>query len=183
MRKLIGIIVILAGFATLASAQIPTAGNIFAGYSYYSTDVAARRSGLNGWDGSLEGKIFPFVGIVADISANYGSLNFTPPGVACPTSGCPSNISTHVDNVLFGPRASFSVGKIRLFAEALFGVGHASTNGLGSDTSFASGLGGGLDYRVFHIIGWRFEGDYIHTSLFHQAQGNARFSTGVVIHF
>ncbi len=170
-------------FAPLAVGQIPTSGNIFVGYSYYNTNIAPNRGGLNGWDASLEGKVFPLLGIVADFSGNYGSLNFHTLNVTCPTTGCPTNISTHVDNVLFGPRLSVSVGKFRPFAEAMVGVAHANTNGAGSDTSFNAALGGGLDYHIFHLLAWRFEGDYVRTSLFSRTQDNVRFSTGIVFRF
>jgi len=75
-------------FAALASAQIPTSGNLFAGYSYYNTNFGAQRQSLNGWEGSLEGKPFPvpFLGVVADFSANYGSAKFVNPAATCAKS-------------------------------------------------------------------------------------------------
>jgi hypothetical protein len=85
--------------------------------------------------------------------------------------------------LLFGPRVSVSVGPVRPFAEAMFGAAHINTNGFGSDTSFATAIGGGLDYRIFHLLAWRFEGDFIRTSLFNTTQHNARFTTGVVLRF
>jgi opacity protein-like surface antigen len=84
--------------------------------------------------------------------------------------------------MLFGPRVSFSVGNLRPFAEALFGVGHVGTNG-GSNTSFATGLGGGIDYRIFRPIALRFEGDYIDTRFFSTTQNNVRRPTGIVFRF
>jgi hypothetical protein len=169
--------------ASAAAAQVPTSGNIFFGYSHYSSDLAPNRGGLNGWQGTLEGKVFPHLGIVADLSGNYGSLNFKPINVTCPTTGCPTNVNTHVTNVVFGPRVSVPIGKFRPFAEGMAGVGHASASGVGSGTSLATAIGGGLDYRLLHFVGWRFEGDYIHTSLFSRGQSNARISTGIVFNF
>jgi hypothetical protein len=78
---------------------------------------------------------------------------------------------------------SASIGKLRPFAEALFGVGHVGTNGAGSDTSLATGLGGGIDYRIFHPIALRFEGDYLETRFFGTTQNNVRLSTGIAFHF
>jgi hypothetical protein len=167
----------------LASAQIPTAGNIFAGYSYYNTNLGAERQSLNGWEGTVEGKFFlPFVGIVADFSANYGDLKFP---ILCPAPGpCgPASVNSHLDNFLFGPRVSVTVGKVRPFAEALFGASHVNTNGFGSDTSFATGVGGGIDYYALHILGVRVQADYLHSNLFNNAQQNVRISTGVVLRF
>lgn len=185
MRKLVVIIFILFCLAVFATAQIPTSGNVFVGYSYYNTSLGVNRQSLNGWEGSIEGKFLPFVGIVADFSANYGDLKFPSPvgtcviGVVC----SPVNVNSHIDNFLVGPRVSLSVGSFRPFAEALFGFGHVNTNGFGSDTSFASGVGGGLDYKIFKPIAWRFQGDYLHTKLFNVTQNNVRISTGLVLRF
>ncbi len=186
MRTCWALAFILVSFAALTSAQIPTAGNIYVGYSYFNTNmVGTDRQGLNGWEGSLEGKFFPFVGIVADFSANYGDLKFPSPAGTCAVGVVCSPVSanSHVDNLLFGPRVSVSVGPVRPFAEAMFGTAHINTNGFGSDTSFATAIGGGLDYRIFHLLAWRLEGDFIRTSLFNTTQHNARFTTGVVLRF
>ena len=182
MRKCGFILFIFSLFAGMASAQIPTSGNVFFGYSYYNSDLLSLgRSSFNGWNGSLEGRVFPFVGLVADISSNYGSEDLP---ILCPQPICPAvNVSTHERNFLFGPRVSASVGKFRPFAEALFGAGHASLNGGGSDTSFATALGGGLDYKIIRPLAWRFEGDYVQTRFFGTTQNNVRLSTGIVLRF
>lgn len=186
MRKTFGSAAILFLFATLAPAQVPSLGNIFAGYSYYNTDLGAQRQSLNGWQGSVEGKFFlPFIGIVADVSANYGNLRFpicpaTPVGT--PAGPCATvGVNSHVENFLIGPRVSFTVGKVRPFAEALFGASHVNTSGFGSDTSFGSGVGGGIDYYLVHVLGVRVEADYLHSNLFNNPQQNVRISTGIVL--
>lgn len=187
MRKTAGVAFTLFCFAAMASAQVPTSGNLFAGYSYYNTNLGAQRQSLNGWECSLEGKLFPvpFLGVVADFSANYGSAKFVNPAATCAIGVVcsPVGANAHVDNFLVGPRVSTSIASYRLFAEGVFGLGHVNTNGFGSDTSFASGVGGGLDYKLFRLLAWRFQGDYIHTKLFNQPQNNVRLSTGVVVHF
>lgn len=135
MRKAVVIGCAMLVFASVATAQAPTRGNVFIGYSYYNADwLSSGRSNLNGWTGSLEGKVFPHVGIVVDFSQAF-SENVT---ILCPGLNCPIIESAHEYNIIFGPRVSFSVGKLRPFAEALFGVGHVGTNG-GSNTSFAKG--------------------------------------------
>ena len=83
---------------------------------------------------------------------------------------------------MFGPRLSFPVGKFTPFVHALGGVGHISGNSL-SDTSFSDALGGGIDYRLFHCLGWRFQIDALQTRFFRQTQDDVRFSTGIVLHF
>jgi hypothetical protein len=161
-RAAVGFVVLF--LVAAASAQIPTKGNIFFGYSYNSADFnAAGRANLNGWEGSLEGKVLPFVGIVADISGHYG-------------------VGDSVHNVIFGPQVSVPVGRFTPFAHVLLGVGHISGNSA-SNTSLADALGGGMDYRVFHVIGWRFQLDALQTRFFSQTQNDVRFSTGAVLHF
>jgi len=164
---------------TAASAQIPTRGNVFFGYSYGSADFSsAGRTNLNGWNGSLEGKVLPWVGFVADLSGLYGSQNISAVSA--------SKVNTSVNSVVLGPRVSVAVGKFTPFAHALFGVSHIhdSASGLSeSDTSFATALGGGIDYRLIHGIGWRVQADMLQTRFFSGTQNNFRLSTGVVLHF
>jgi hypothetical protein len=187
VRRILFVSVFLFLLASLASAQIPTSGNVFFGYSYYNTDLSSiDRANTNGWEGSFEGKVFPFVGLVADVSGHYGSQNFGFLNAPCPSgvSSCGvfnANISEH--NYLVGPRISASVGRFRPFAEALFGAGHVNANAAGSDTSFATALGGGIDYRLIRLVAWRFQGDYVQTRFFGTHQDNIRLSTGLVIRF
>jgi hypothetical protein len=178
MRNLWLFGVTLLVFASLASAQVPTSGNVYFGYSYYSADLSGRSS-LNGWNGSLEGKILPWVGVVADFSGAYGSdANVCPVIPNCSAS----TASAHEHNVLFGPRLSVSLGKIRPFAEVMVGAGRISTSGT-LDTSFATAIGGGIDYKIIRPLAWRFEGDYLQTRFFGTTQNNIRLSTGIVLRF
>jgi len=168
-------------FAGLASAQVPTSGNVFFGYSYYNTDLSSiDRANTNGWEASLEGKVLPWVGIVADFDGHYGSQNFPAP---CPPVVCSFNANFSEHNFLFGPRVGVPVGKFRPFAEAMFGGGHVNVSGGGSDTSFATALGGGIDYRIIRAVAWRFQGDYVQTRFFGTTQNNVRISTGIVLRF
>lgn len=175
-------------FTGLASAQVPS-GNVFFGYSYYNTDLSSvGRANLNGWEASAEGKLVPFLGVVADFDSHYGSQDFAVcPAVPVGTGGgsCGSasaNVTEY--NFLFGPRVSVSVGKFRPFAEALFGGSHVSVNnGGGTDFSFATALGGGLDYKIIKPIALRFQGDYVRTTFFNTTQDNVRISTGIVLRF
>lgn len=180
MRKCGLSLFILSVFAGLASAQIPTSGNVFFGYSFYNTDLSSiDRANTNGFEASLEGRVFPFIGMVVDFASHYGSQNFPVCGPDCASF----NADVTERNILFGPRVSVSAGKFRPFAEALFGAGHVSLNGGGSDTSFATALGGGLDYKIIRPIAWRFEGDYVQTRFFGTTQNNVRLSTGIVLRF
>jgi hypothetical protein len=173
------IVFVLLLSPTAALAQIPTKGNVFLGYSYASAGLSMNgRTNLNGWDGSLEGKILPWVGIVADFSGLYGSQHV--PVVP------PISVTTGVHSFLFGPRASVAVGKFTPFVHALFGASHVNESALGSsgsDSSFATAWGGGVDYRLVHGIGWRVQADVLQTRFFSDTQNNFRLSTGVVLHF
>jgi hypothetical protein len=179
MRKFVVIALVLM-LAQFAAAQIPASGNVFFGYSYLNTSLNGDRNNLNGWEGSVEGKVLPHIGLVADFSGHYGSEDFT----ACNGFDCVifnADVTQH--NYLFGPRVSASIGNIRPFAELLIGAAHANVHTLDSDTSFATAVGGGLDYRFFKLLAWRFQGDYIHTSLFNTPQNDVRLSTGIVVRF
>ncbi len=169
-----------------AMAQIPS-GNVFFGYSYSNVDLASLgRAGTNGWEATAEGKVLPLLGIVADFSSHYGTKDTTvfPPNPLCPRV-CeplvvPESLTEH--NYLFGPRLGVPIGKFRPFAEALFGISQVHIGG-GSDTSFATALGGGLDYRLIHFLAWRVQGDYVQSRFFSNTQNNVRISTGIVLRF
>ena len=175
MSRITVIVLTVFTFATLATAQIPK-GNVFFGYSYLRSD---RISG-NGWNGSLEGKFLPWIGIVADLSGHYGSAVFP---ISCPPGSSPCTFTGDAKtySFVFGPRVSVSVGKVTPFAHALFGAAHIT--GESSDTSFASAYGGGLDYHLVPLVNWRFQADLLRTSFFSDTQNNVRLSTGIVLHF
>ena len=64
MYKLAAVAFAFILLTTAGYAQI-SGGNVFVGYSYMSADlVSGSRTNLNGWNGSVEGKVLPFVGIV-----------------------------------------------------------------------------------------------------------------------
>ena len=172
----------------LASAQIPTSGNVFFGYSFENTGSTAldgiTRANLQGWEGSLEGKLLPFLGIVTDFSGHYGTQTFTD---LTPNGPLTVSLTGHEYEVLFGPRVSVPVGKFTPFGEVFVGLAHmnpsSAGSGLPSDTSFATAFGGGLDYKIVRPVALRVEGDYLHTSFFNSGQNNLRLSTGIVVRF
>jgi opacity protein-like surface antigen len=194
LPKTIVIVFAIAAFASVARAQVPS-GNIFVGYSYSRADaglIPTNQGGeglsFNGWEGAVEGKFLPWIGIVADVGGLYGPWSRSI-AVTCPISlpSCAvSSVSARVHTVLFGPRVSISVGKFTPFVHALVGVGHvskASNSFSASDTSFATAIGGGLDYKLIKGLAWRVQGDALSTHLFNNSQNNFRFSTGIVFRF
>ena len=207
MQKTAGILLGLFLAAGVAHAQIPTSGNIFFGYSYSGGDVSAtgcppicpsggaalvpshRSTGFNGWEGSLEGKFLPWIGVVADVSRHYASRDFTvvcflqPGSPQCPPS--PQSVHSTISTYLIGPRVSVPIGRFTPFAHALFGAGHISDSGAtsNSNTSFATAIGGGLDYRLIKGLAWRLQADEVHTRFFSGGQDHFRFSTGIDFRF
>ena len=180
MRKVLAIVFGLMVMAAPALAQVP-AGNVFFGYSYNRADtfVVGRSGGtnLNGWEGSLEGKIFPYVGIVADIGAQYGAQD----------TGL-GRVTGAVHSYIFGPRVSFSVSHFRPYAHFLFGIAHESNDSIvpglsHSDTAFADAIGGGIDYKLIPAVAWRVQADVLQTRFFSDTQNDFRFSTGIVVNF
>ena len=189
MRHALVVAFILIPFAGVTLAQVPS-GNVYFGYTYYNTDFPPNRGDLNGFQATLEGKVAPMLGIVADFTGHYGSLNLPVLCSLC-TPGTTDSANAHQYEAMFGPRVSFPAGKFRPFAEFEVGVGHITTNGSAtaanvipaSDTSYATALGGGLDYKIFSHVAWRVEGDYVHTHFFGAGQNNVRLSTGLAFHF
>jgi opacity protein-like surface antigen len=195
MRPFAAIAFTLFCLAT-AAAQTPS-GNVDLGYSYYNTELPTTlnvgsygRIGADGWEASFEEKVLPILGVVADFNVNY--LPSQTILLFCPASlsPCgPAGEKATDTNYLFGPRIGVQLGRLRPFAEFLVGAGHLSAQGTGgitfasSNTSFATAVGGGLDYKLFHFIAWRAQGDYVHTSFLATGVNNARFSTGIVFRF
>jgi hypothetical protein len=83
---------------------------------------------------------------------------------------------------LIGPRVSIPVGKFTPFAHFLVGAAHVNDRG-DTDTTFATAIGGGLDYRLIKGLAWRLQLDNVHTDFFHTGENHLRFSTGVDIRF
>jgi hypothetical protein len=192
MLKAVGLTIALFIFAGLASAQVPS-GNIFFGYSYERTNTTAfgpnvisstvTGPNLHGWEASVEGKIVPFLGIVGDVSGHYGSQDFTE---LTPNGPLTVNVTGHEQEYLVGPRLSIPISKFTPFAELMAGAAHIHTGGTlpgPSNTSFATAVGGGLDYKIFRPIAVRVEGDYLRTKFFSSTQNNLRLSAGVVFRF
>ena len=189
MRNVFFVAFVLTLFGGAAAAQVPS-GNIYVGYTYYNADFSSNRGDLNGFQATLEGKVAPMLGIVADFTGHYGSLNLPVLCSLC-TPNTTASANAHQYEVMFGPRVSLPAGKFRPFAEFEVGVGHVTTSGSAteanviptSDTSYATALGGGLDYKIFSHVAWRVEGDYVRTHFFEAGQNNVRLSTGIAFHF
>jgi hypothetical protein len=180
--------------ASAARAQSDSKGNIAFGFSYARANLSFKSataptissSNLNGWFISPEYKVIPWLGVVGEFGGNYGNERVVPFCEVIPICPSPLTANTNVQTFLAGPRASVSIGKVTPFAQALFGGAHTNASGTAfslSDTSFATALGGGLDFRLTKTLGWRVQGDFLQTRFFSTSQNNYRFSTGLVVRF
>ena len=194
ITPIVGALTLLSCLTTGTSyAQSSSGGNVFAGYAHVNADVVAgSRTNLNGWNLSVEKKILPYFGVVADFSGFRGS-QILPASVICPGSGSSTGNCTAVSgNVgeelfLFGLRGSATLGRLRPFAQAMVGATHVSENGAGfstSDAEFSDTLGGGFDFRLISRFSWRVQADYVRTAPnFSDIHHSVRLSTGAVIRF
>jgi len=184
MHKIWSLVIFFILLCACASAQVPTKGNVFFGYSYDHTALSRGDGGsLNGWNGSLEGNFLPWIGLVVDVDGHYGSRNYETPCGVPPCGLVSADVAAH--NVLFGPRVSVTVSRYRPFAELLFGAAHVSrSHGISdSNTSFASAVGGGLDYKLFGPVWARGQLDWIQTRFYGATQNGTRLSTGISVRF
>ena len=191
LQKICTVAFVTFAFSGLACAQLPTEGNAFFGYSYLHGETFANsrtvfasggNATMNGWEASVEGKFFPWLGVVGDLSWHYGGHETT-----CINARCPAfRLNASRDTLLFGPRASMTYGRYTPFAEFLFGAAYQSDKGGGisnSDTTFARAFGGGVDYHLVRSVSLRGQFDVVHTSFFGGGQNDLRISTGIVFHF
>ena len=177
--------------AAAGFAQVPTAGNVYAGYALNRATTGpgwGSAGNLNGWEVSAEGKIAPFVGIVADIGTQYGTLQV--PTAKLFGGAGNTSVQTREVTYLVGPRVSVTVGKFRPFAHALVGGGHLHQDTPQfaaaysySETGIADALGGGVDYKVLPFLAIRVQGDALQTRFRDGRQTDGRFTTGVVFRF
>jgi hypothetical protein len=197
MRRTGFLLLALLQAAMLAMAQAPTETqtpappltrvSVFAGYSYFNTNLSSvGRASTYGWEASGEVKLYRWVSVVGDIDTHYGSQGF-PICQVFPNSGqvCSTFTADFIErNFLVGPRLSMTMGNFRPFAEILVGGAHVNAGPFaGTDSSFAAAAGGGVDLKLTRRFSWRFQGDYIRTQFFSTRQDNGRFSTGPVFHF
>jgi opacity protein-like surface antigen len=167
MRK----ILFIAGLFLLASipakAQIAPHVEVFGGYSYMRFSPSDGGANLNGWNFSVNFKPTRIIGIVADFDG---------------TSGSPEGFDTSVKTYLVGPQFTLP-GPISPFVHVMFGGAHLNISG-STDTSFATAIGGGIDFHVApHISVRPVQFDEVFTRFNNGTQNDERLSLGVVVHF
>jgi outer membrane immunogenic protein len=163
-------------FAGAASAQTDSPRvELFGGYSYLHVSVSGTNftASANGGSGSVSLNPNSWLGLVADFggyTSGKGGFNGT------------------LYSYLFGPKVAYRTGRFTVFTQALFGGVHASMgSGFGSESAFATALGGGLDWNATEHIGLRLvQAEYVLSELndgVNDRQNNARVSAGVVVRF
>jgi hypothetical protein len=160
---------------------------VFGGYSFARTAVpigffspapvqTSQNVSLNGWEVQGQVKFLGALGVVADFGGNYGNLR---------------GGNTRMATYLFGPSLSLHT-RVAPFAHLLIGGAHQTQQdpsnpnffSLGSATSFATAVGGGIDAKLLPFISVRLiQIDFMHTDFHGGGQSFPRISAGLVLHF
>jgi hypothetical protein len=203
LLKFLAFAALVPALATTSRAQDKV--ELFGGYSYFRASIEegqlgplgplqpcppncgtpphiARHANLNGWEFSGQYKLLPFFGGVVDFNGTYGKLD---------------GASTREHTYLIGPQVSLPT-RVSPFAHALFGFARESQDAnvcnpfslscnrfsLGSDTSWATAVGGGIDMDLAPFVAVRLmQIDYVRTHLHGVVQNQPRVSAGIVFHF
>jgi hypothetical protein len=190
----------IGGGARPASSEIETRATIFGGYSYLRNNS----NGLGGWEGQGTFNFNRYLGVTADVSGT----SVTPFGFSA--LGFSAGTYQRLNNYLFGPTVTASLGRSAVFAHALFGEAHSSlgagvgipiiggiSTGLTSANAFAMALGGGIDIGLTRHLAIRaVQVDYLRTqfnatdalttglsSSLGNRQNSFRYSSGIVFRF
>lgn len=188
----IGLLAGLFPFLAAPAAHAQSKVQLFGGFSYVRSDLRSAETAtlcvgctpvfdrqhpnLYGWEFSGAYKLVPFVSAKFEFGEQYGKVN-----------GGNVRLKTY----LFGPQLSIR-GPVSPFLHAEFGIAHQSIGAYsgtvlaspGTDTSFATALGGGLDIPAVPFVAIRLiQIDYLRTSLYHQTQNEPRVSAGIVLRF
>lgn len=182
---------ILALLMIGAAGFAQNSGNVFLGYSGIGGNTGWSNEGalIGGAEASVEGKIAPFAGVVADVSTHYGTLQL-PTERIIQEPGPSVDSSTRVVTYLFGGRLSHSIGKFEPFAQGLVGAAHLNESVSApspefhyGETCLADAIGAGLDYHLRPRLAWRLQLDLLQTRFHGETEVDARFSTGLAWHF
>jgi peptidoglycan-associated lipoprotein len=188
------------GGARPAGTENETRVTVFGGYSYLRNNT----NGFNGWEAQGTFNLNRYLGVTADVTgASLTPFSFSALGFSADTY-------QHLNNYLFGPTVTASLGRSAVFAHALFGEAHSSLGagvgipiigGISSDitsaNAFAMAFGGGIDIGLTRHLAIRaVQVDYLRTqfnatdalttglsSSLGNRQNSFRYSTGMVFRF
>lgn len=189
MKKLLAVLILIVGLPIAASAQIIPKATLFGGYTLVRNQQpnGGASFNLNGWDISAELKPASWLGMVADVSQQYGS---------------PNGVKENQTSVLFGPQISVpGIKRVVPFAHVLAGVVHGTNRqsiilgapcsptfcpgiGIASGTTFATAVGGGVDFKLAGPLWVRaIQVDYLHANLNPDHHTNVRVAAGLSLRF
>jgi hypothetical protein len=157
-----------------ARAQEADRFQMSAGYSYLRLDTRAlgltEYTNANGALFELGMNFRPWLGAVANLSANYGS-----------NGG--NKFRSYF--LMAGPQAAYHRGRSTFLAHGLVGAARTAVSGLqATDTGRAWAVGGGYDFRLNHYWSLRVaQADYIRSSTFSTTQKDVRVSVGITLNF
>ncbi len=146
---------------------------------------------MSGWNASLQENTNSWAGGVLDFSGNYG----TESSVLLQVPGTTDSLRDRIRFYTFMGGPQFTLrksGRLQPFARVLFGgatVKVESTEMVdgalvsealsGSETGFALGGGGGVDFHCAHHIALRVAGDYIRPYVGGESTDQLRVSAGL----
>ncbi len=178
-------ILVLACICTLSVFAFAQKAEIFGGYTFSHVSNGFGSANTNGWNASGTGYVIKYFGFTANIGADYSHGNDLARACVTSTGGCalPEGNPT-LYTATFGPQVRVPLRNVSIFAHGLFGVAHLSGGGALSNNSFATGLGGGVEYKFAKIVSLRIgQLDYLHTSPHGVGLNHVRYSTGIVLRF
>jgi hypothetical protein len=188
MRKGLLLTLIVFALPLDSAAQVIPHAALFGGYTWVHAKFNSSNPGagfsLNGWDGSLEVKPLPLVGIVADVSRQYAS---------------PMGVQENRTSILFGPQVSVpGFKRVIPYAHVMAGVIHGTTQQPSfcaavvgvtcppslTGNAFATAVGGGVDFKLAGPIWIRaIQVDWLHAGLNPDHHTQMRLATGLVLRF
>jgi opacity protein-like surface antigen len=179
---------------TMLSAPVSPQPDLFeasVGFNYIYLDQAyPETKNLYGVNASIFVNATSWLGVGGEFMYGFGTHSITIPFFS------KADIDSQRYVYVFGPRITiWHNAQFRVFAEALAGGAQAdaqisvqspfsSITRSASDDSFATALGGGLDWRIANHLSWRIlQADYLGTNFGNDWQDNFRASTGIVYSF
>lgn len=201
MRMPLRLSLILLVFAPAMRAQDAPRVEIFGGPSYARLDISdIKYVNAIGWHTSFFENVNSWFGAGVDVSGHFSSPKFD---VGVPNAPLP--VDAAVNTYLYGPRISFRRWQhFTPYLEGLVGAANIrfTPRGLNnvSSTTFATALGGGIDYAISDRFAIRvIEADYLLTRFRElgvdpvtdkltlngprRTQNNVRASTGIIFRF
>src|SRR5262245_44100059 len=201
--KLLSLLILVLLLFPVALAQEYPKAEFYVGYSLISTDDETidlmrlspgltgnglrKGANLNGWDITISGNPTKWLGIFANFSGAYGSIEYGASGLGL------VGVRSNFHSFLFGPQFSARADRATFFVRPLVGAvkldqkGSAFDQSVSSDeTAFAFGAGGGVDVKSSNLISVRaLQVDYLFTrfdgqGIARDTQPALRISTGLI---